>query len=179
LVFKSGNAAVTVVSAVESISSNNTGNNVIIAGANPDFLLASLYQSNDATANASSSTTGTKWCVGAWSNSLASDVAVKVMKGLTAKTKCSFQFIANASTKAPAFELSGSVKSHDFMIQAIEWTDVLKLNSYTTLNAFTNAELVASPYYIASANDVYTAGNAAAVSGGITGSVYFNPVIAK
>lgn len=181
LVFNSGAAAVTIVAAEETITGAkaSTGDKLYIAGANPDLLLASLYQSNDATANASTSSTGTKWCVGAWSNSLASDVAVKVMKGLTAKTKCSFQFIANASTKAPAFELSGSVLAHTFMIQAVEWTDSAKLDSYTTLGSWSNTELTAAPFYMASANDKYTAGNSVAVSSGITGAVYFNPVKAK
>lgn len=65
-------------------------NKVFVVGTNPDLLLASLYQSNDATSGASTSSTGSKWCIGAWSNSLSSNVSVKIMKGLNVNTKCTF-----------------------------------------------------------------------------------------
>lgn len=63
------------------------------------------------------------------------------------------------------------------MIQAVEWGDVVKLDSRATLNSWTDAELIAKDFYLAKENGAYTPGNAKAASGGIAGAAYFNPII--
>jgi len=116
-----------------TITTAPTGKNLIKpVVSNSDLILASLYQSNDTSGTGSN----TKWCVGAWSNSLASDVSVKITDGLNGKTKCTFQFIASSNTKAPAFELSGGVLDFGFLIQAVEWTDLASVNSFATFNSW-------------------------------------------
>lgn len=86
-----------------------------IVHVNTDLILASLYQSNDSQATPAAPD-GTKWCAGAWSNSLSSEVTVKAQKGLGATTKCSFQFVATSATKAPAFELGGNPAAFTFLV---------------------------------------------------------------
>jgi hypothetical protein len=98
-------------------------------GANADFFVASLYQSNNGTADAIGvSTSGADWCGGMWSMKVDTKKTVAALTGFDKATKCTWQFIASANTKAPAFKITKS-QIFTYMVQIVEWADDAKIGS--------------------------------------------------
>lgn len=146
---------------------------------NYDIILASYYQSNTDQDN---SDTGKKWCGGAWSNTLTNDVSVKIFNGLSHKTKCTFQFIADAKDKAPSFTLSGMIPSYTYLLQTVEWADAANFDGNSVLNKQDSATMKGTPFYMASGDNTFNSAHATktdVLNKAVDGALFFNPITNK
>jgi len=107
---------------------------------------------------------------------------VNGLVGLDKSTKCTWQFIANASTKAPVFEITAS-PTYNYLLQVVEWLDRTTLGTDAAFNglAYGNSgPLGAAPWYLGGADaNTYDASNANSLAKGVASAVFFNPIVAK
>jgi len=108
---------------------------------------------------------------------------VNGLVGLDKATKCTWQFIASASTNAPVFEISAS-PTYNYLLQVVEWLDKATLGTDAAFNGLawgnTDGPLGVAPWYLGG-NDgnTYKSDNANSLSKGVAGAVFFNPIILK
>jgi hypothetical protein len=121
---------------------------------------------------------GAKWCGGAWSSSLSSEVKVYGLQGLGNNQKCTWQFIASTNSKAPAFEMTGKANKNSFLLQVIEWADHKTFTAGSTLNTWADSVLNKKFYFVGLSTTIYkpVKGSDAALNKAVFGSQFFNPI---